>query len=318
MPIRVKKLKSQSGEKDSRATPPPQKHNPLTDFEQWLRNRETGISPLTIAGYLSDLNKFIDWFHQSTGETFTPAGTTPVDIRNYKAHLQTVAKFKPATINRRLATLRTFFNWAIEHGVVNETPIRVHNAEELPTAPKSLDERTYSKLLRVAQRSEDKRTIAIIQLLAHTGLRVAELCNLRLTDLAISDRKGKVIVRSGKGGKYREIPLNLDVRRALQDYLKIRPDVEDDHIFIGQRNNGLTDATIQQIVAEAGRLAKLDQVTPHVLRHTFGKGLINAGIDLVTVKTLMGHRSIDTTARYTKPSVSDLEKAVAKLEVEEL
>lgn len=318
MAIRPKRLKSQSEKRQTKGTPPSKNRDPLPHFEQWLQNRETGISPLTVAGYLSDLTKFIDWFQQSTGETFTPADTTPVDIRNYKTYLQTTSKFKPATINRRLATLRTFFNCAITQGLVTDTPIRVHNVEETPTAPKSLDQRTYSKLLRTAQRSEDRRTIAVIQLLAHTGLRVAELCNLRLTDLAISERKGKVIVHSGKGGKYREVPLNLDARRAVQEYLNVRPTVKDDHVFIGQRGNGLTDAAIQYIVAETGRLANLDHITPHVLRHTFGKGLIDAGVNLVTVKTLMGHERIDTTARYTKPSVNDLEKAVARLEVEEL
>lgn len=70
-------------------------------------------------------------------------------------------------------------------------------------------------------------------------------------------------------------------------------------------------------MAEVGRLAGIDNMTPHVLRHTFGRGLIDAGVDLVTVKTLMGHKRLDSTAHYTKPSVNDLQVAVEKLAVEE-
>lgn len=318
MAIRAKKLAAQSRKKVSRVTPPIGAGNEFVYFGQWLRDRETGISPLTVQGYLSDLAKFVDWFRISMGELFTPGSVTPVDVRNYKSHLQTVKKFKPATINRRLASLRVFFTWAVNERLVTDTPIRVHNVEELPTAPKSLDERTYSKLLRIAQRGGDKRMIAIIQLLRHTGLRVAELCSLRLIDLVLSDRKGKVVVHSGKGSRYREVPLNLDVRRALQEYFDIRPKVKDDHVFIGQRQNGLTDSAVQRIVAEIGRLAGIEEVTPHVLRHTFGRGLIDVGVDLVTVKTLMGHKRLDSTAYYTQPSVSDLQAAVGKLVVEEV
>lgn len=289
----------------------------MAGFAASLQNRDAGISPLTLQGYLSDVAKFGEWFHISTSEAFVPLAVTPVDVRNYKSHLQTVQNFKPATINRRLASLRVFFSWAVAAGHVSESPVRVHNVEEMPTAPKSLDERAYAKLLRVAQKGGDKRTIAILQMLRHTGLRVSELCSLRLGDLEISDRKGRVTVRSGKGSRYREVPLNLDVRRALQDFLAVRSAGGDDHLFIGQRRNGLTDSAVQRLVAEIGRLAGIDDLTPHVLRHTFGRGLIDAGVDLVTVKTLMGHKRLDSTALYTKPSVSDLQSAVEKLAVEE-
>ncbi len=324
MPLSPIKLKAQSGTHSKRRSGRPsqdthegRKGNVLGQFESWLTNREEGISALTVIGYLADLGKFAEWFLISTSERFAPAAVTPIDIRDYKSHLQTVKGFKPATINRRLAVLRTFFAWALEKGIVTENPIRVHNVEELPTAPRSLNERTYNKLLRTAQRTGDKRTLAILELLRHTGLRVSELCDLQLSDVIITPRKGKVIVRSGKRSRYREVPLNLDVRLALQGYLAIRPKVEDKHIFIGQRLNGLTDSAVQAIVSEVGRRAGIENVTPHVLRHTFGRGLIDKAVDPFTVKDLMGHKRMDSTARYTKPSVSDLEAAVAKLEVEE-
>ena len=155
---------------------------------------------MTISGYLLDLHQFANWFHTSNSEAFQPDAVTPVDVRNYKEYLQTIKARKPATINRHLATLRTFFTWAIEEGRTVDNPVRVRNLEEPITAPRSIDERTYHRLLRAVQRTTNKRDIAIIQLLRHTGLRVSELCSLQLTDIELSERKGKVVVRSGKRG----------------------------------------------------------------------------------------------------------------------
>lgn len=288
-------------------------------FEESLRNRPEGISPYTVRGYMADLEKFARWFQKSNGETMRLRDVTPIDVRDYKAHLQTVKKFKPATINRRLAALRSYFSWAIDEGIISEDPVRVRNVEEPQTAPRSISEREYHRLLRVVQKGRSKRDVAIIQMLRHSGLRVGELCALDLDDIKISERKGRVIVRSGKGCRYREVPLNLDSRRVLQEYLSDgRPEVDDHHIFIGQRKNGLTEVAIQDIVRKYAELARLEGVTPHVLRHTFAKSLIDKGVDLVTVQQLMGHQRIDSTARYTKPSKRDLEVAVSRLELEEV
>ncbi len=288
-------------------------------FEDSLRNRPEGISPYTVRGYVTDLKGFATWFEKTSGEPMRLRDVAPVDVRDYKAYLQTIKRFKPATINRHLAALRTYFYWAIDEGLITENPVRVRNTEEPQTAPRSISEREYHRLLRAVQKAGGKRDIAIIQVLRHSGLRVGELCNLELEDIRMSERKGKVIVRSGKGRRYREVPLNLDARRALQEYLSDeRPDVNDSHIFIGQRKNGLKEVAIQDIVRKYAELAKLESVTPHVLRHTFAKSLIDKGVDLVTVKHLMGHKRLDSTARYTKPSKRDLEVAVSRLEIEEI
>lgn len=291
---------------------------PIRAFEQHLNDRPEGISAYTVRGYLADLRKFAKWFELTNGEPMGPDNVTPVDVRDYKGHLQTVANYKPATINRHLSTLRAYFGWALEEGLIDEDPVRVRNVEEPQTAPRSLDVKAYHRLLREAQKHGSKRDEAIVQMLRHTGLRLGELCDLTLKDVEISPRKGKVIVRSGNGGKYREVPLNLDARRALEAYIEEeRPDVEDPHLFIGQRRNGLTDAAVQNVVKKYAYLAHLENVSPHVLRHTFARSLLDNGVDLVTVQQLMGHKRLDSTARYTKPSKRDLEEAVARLEIEE-
>src|SRR6185295_18129286 len=163
----------------------------------------------------------------------------------------------------------------------------------------------------------NKRDLAIIATLRHTGLRVGELCSLRTDSVQISDRKGQLQVW-GKGTKHRVIPLNLDVRKALDAYLAIRPKRESPYLFIGQRGNGLTAKGVADIVRKYTYQAGLQDVSPHTLRHSFGKHALDAGVDLVTVATLLGHQRLETTAIYTTPSGRDLERAVAKLERDHL
>src|SRR3712207_4903283 len=124
--------------------------------------------------------------------------------------------------------------------------------------------------MRMAERSGKKRDLAIIQTLRHTGIRVGELCALRLDDIDISERKGTLTVRRGKGAKFRTIPLNADVRHALGDYLAVRPRVSDDHLFISQRGAGVREQAVENLVRKYARQAGLEDVTPHTLRHSFG------------------------------------------------
>jgi site-specific recombinase XerD len=99
----------------------------------------------------------------------------------------------------------------------------VKGVQQVQVSPKALSKREVDKLLRAVERYGGKRDQAILSTLRHTGLRVGELTALRLADVAIAERKGEVVVRSGKGGKYRVVPLNLDARRALSAYLESGP-----------------------------------------------------------------------------------------------
>jgi integrase/recombinase XerD len=168
------------------------------------------------------------------------------------------------------------------------------------------------------EQSSNKRDLAILQLLRHTGIRVGELTALRLGDVTLSERKGQLVVRSGKGSKYRVVPLNADARKALNDYLAVRPKSTSDFLFLGRRSDGLSERSVEKIVLKYAQQAGLEDVSPHTLRHTFGKSALDAGVDLVTVSRLMGHERLETTAIYTTPSPQDLERAVARLEADYL
>jgi site-specific recombinase XerD len=284
----------------------------LLAFVEELRRQD--VARKTLVNYRSDVGLFAKWFEGTRGEPFSAAAVTPTDIRDYRSYLMTTAGAKPATANRRLAALRKFFGWAKGVGLVTDRPTdAVRGVEEAPRAPKSLDRKEIDRLIREVENAKHPRDIAIVQVLRHTGLRVGELAALRLGDITISERKGTVTVRSGKGSKYRVVPLNVDARRAIEAYQKVRPEVADDHLFISQRGAGIGAQAIENLVKKYARKAGLEAVTPHTLRHTFGKSALDAGVDLVTVAALLGHDSVETTAIYTHPSARDLERAVERI-----
>ena len=185
--------------------------NDITDFVTELSRQE--VAAKTVRSYGLDLAHFRQWFAGSTGEPFRAAAVTPTDVRDYKAHLVSVERRQPATVNRRLAALRRFFLWAKAAGRCTEVPTDgVKGVPASPRSPKSLEKREVDRLVRMAERSGKKRDLALLQVLRHTGIRVGELCDLRLGDVDVSERKGNLTVRRGKGAKFRTIPLNSSIR----------------------------------------------------------------------------------------------------------
>lgn len=291
---------------------------PPFEIDEFLADlRRQDAAPATLRNYAADLRAFARWFRDSLGEPFAARAVTPTDLREYKAYLRTVEQKQAATINRRLAALRRFFVWAHGTGKVAALPTaQVKGLPAAPRTPKALAKRDVDRLIREAERHGNKRNLALLLTLRHTGLRVGELCGLRLGDVALSERKGEVLVRGGKGNKDRTVPLNNDVRRALAAYLEVRPTVDHDHLFVGQRGTPLQPQGAQEVVAKYARRAGLPAVTPHILRHTFAKQVLDAGGDLATVQRLLGHERLETTAIYTQPTARDLEEAVRQLEAD--
>jgi integrase/recombinase XerC len=273
-----------------------------------------GAAPKTLASYRTDLTHFAGWFAASTGEACAPAAVTPTDLRDYRAALLTIANRAPATVNRRLAALRRFFRWAKAQKLVAELPTEgVRGVNTPEKAPKSLAKREVDRLVRQAERAGDRRDLAVLELLRHTGIRVGELCALRLGDVVIGERKGMLTVRSGKGGKYRQVPLNADARRAIAAYLAVRPTSAEDRLFLGAGARPLGPQGVADLVAKHAGRAGLEDVSPHTLRHTFARRLLDEGASLVDVAALLGHEKIETTAVYTQPHPRDLERAVERL-----
>ena len=283
----------------------------LARFAEHLRHRE--CSPLTVKNYLADLRGFARWFEQTNGDVLTPDRVTPTDLREFKRHL-VQGMLKPASVNRKLATLKSFLKWSADAGLTTGAAVLKMPKAERQTrlGPRWLDRREQNALLRAVEHGNSVRDLAAVTLMLHCGLRVSELCALTWADVVVGERKGVLTVRSGKGGKRREVPLNADARAALLAHGYARLSGCPDRIFLGQRGP-LTPRGVQSMLSEYARAAGregLDGLSPHALRHTFCKNLVDAGVGLEQVAALASHESLDTTRRYTEPSLRDLEKAV--------
>lgn len=285
--------------------------NPYLDkFKAYLCSQDR--APKTVGEYVSDLVIFAHWFEEHRDETFAPEAITPTDVRDYRAFLLNTEKRTPATINRKLASIRVFTRWAIARGFIESDPAnQIKSVKEVAKPPRWLDRKEVHALQRAAEKGEP-RDLAILLLMLNTGLRVSEVAGLTLGDLTIGERKGEMVVR-GKGQKVRTIPLNAEIRKVLRAYLENRPKVKHTALFVGQKGEPLGKQGIQYQIRMMAEQAKLDGVSPHSLRHTFAKNLVDVQVSLDQVATLMGHSSLTTTARYTKPSQQDLAHAVEKL-----
>lgn len=280
-------------------------------------------SEKTIHGYTSDLVQFERWLGKRS-----LSNITEVDVRAYRDHMLKEGN-SPNTINRRIASIATFGDWGSNHGLFKGNPAQyVKPVKTVELAPRWLDEEQKKKLLKAVENDLReakeryprlwvlrKRDAVIVNVLLLTGLRVDELCSLKLSDLTLSERKGTLLVRHGKGGKQRVVNLHIEARRQLSEWLEVRPQVESDGLFVGQTGEAIKPRLVQRLVERYAKLAELEDVTPHSLRHTYARNLLDSGSSLQEVALLMGHSSLDSTARYVQPSEMELQQAVDRLKV---
>lgn len=303
--------------------------NIFSAFEQYLQDKDVSI--LTLRGYLSDVQQFAGWFEQSNNETFNLPAITPTDIREYRQFLQNTEKRKASTVNRKLAALSALMRWGIQSGQITSDPTEnVKSVQQSVAAPRWLDkheqfalQRAIEKDLQLAQLRYPRRYItrrrdaSLILFLLHTGLRLSEVVALELSDVQVSERKGSTLVRRGKGNKQRSVPLNSEARKALQDWLAVRPQVSDAFIWVAVESpadEGISGRAVQRILHRYALDAGLQGLTPHILRHTFAKNLANKNVGLEKIAALLGHSSLNTTRIYVTPDAHDLERAVEQLE----
>lgn len=298
----------------------------MTEIELFLDHLgERDLTKETLSHYRVALTDFFEWFTQATGQPGAAAWVTPLDLRQYREALK--EKYKAATVNGKLGCLSAFFDWGVETGRIPKNPVSNLKRVTLGTkAPKWLTRQETYKVLQKAEQmvqiaqmrklaaSEQiaARTQAMVLLMLNAGLRASEVANLKVADIKLTERAGLVLVRYGKGDKEREVPLNLDARRAVQTWLKVRGS-ESVYLFPGaDETQPLSRLLVTFHVTNLGEKAGV-KLHPHRLRHTFGKNLIDRGVPLDRVAMLMGHVNLNTTALYTLPGESDLRQAVDKI-----
>jgi integrase/recombinase XerC len=287
--------------------------------QSWLEFlQRQGKSRHTLNAYRQGVAHFARWYQVTYGAAFAPNEVMPRDVRDWKAYQQAVEQAAPATVNQRLVALTRFFRWARSQSLCRDNPAEdVGNIRLDPRQPKALANVHLRRLLRAAR--GDLRDYAMLELLAGTGLRVGELLALKVGDVEVGERSGKVTVRRGKHDNYREVPLTLDVRKALSIYLsEAHPDRGNRQapLWMGPRGPLTHRSSVTRFLEKYALQAGIEPVNPHALRHTFATRYLNANPgDLRGLARLLGHTSLDTVMIYTEPTMQDLTERMERVDV---
>lgn len=271
------------------------------------------FSPNSRRAMRNDLRKFARWFWQANAERFSFQRVTVRDVADFRDCLRRNHGQAVASVNRCLVTLRRFFKWLVECGRIEANPAKsVKELRQQQLAPQGLARSDVRRLLREVELRQDIRSAAIFSLLLYTGCRVDDLVGLEMQDIALTERSGTAVFRLGKGGKQRTVPLPLPARKALQAYLNVRPLSEQAKVFVGERGP-LTDRGVRALCDKYSAITGIN-LHPHLLRHTFAhQFLADSGNDLVALAQILGHENVNTTARYSKKSQSQLTEEISKI-----
>jgi integrase/recombinase XerD len=290
----------------------------LAVFERTIRSylhfcrTEKGLATNTLESYRRDLSQLGRFLR---GESLESVSLDR--LRSYLDHLHKTG-LSNRSIARQVATIRGFFGFLVEEGDLQANPAELLKAPRIGSSlPKYLDQPTVEQLLESPQydNAMGPRDQAMLDLLYATGLRVSELIKLRVSDLDESEGTVRVI---GKGNKQRLVPVGRQALRSVERYCtEQRPQLlkgrVSPYLFVTTRGTAMTRQGFWKLLRNHGRRASIFQdLSPHVLRHTFATHLLQGGADLRSVQAMLGHADIGTTQIYTHVMRPHLRQTVDK------
>jgi integrase/recombinase XerD len=269
---------------------------------------ERGLATATIRAYASDLAAFLRWAERHEKRVLE---ADHVELRGFLADMR-AARYSDRTVARRLSSVRSFYRFCVENGLVESNPASVLIAPRVSgRLPRTVRAPVIDALLGEPAEGTPfaLRDLAVFELLFATGVRVAELCGLDLEDVDMSS--GTVCVM-GKGSRERIVPMHALARRRLDTYVRharpaLHPERGGSALFLTRSGNRLSTGDVRRrLRARLNRVAQDSSVTPHMLRHSFATALLESGADLRSVQELLGHIALSTTQTYTHLSTARL------------
>ncbi len=277
-------------------------------------------SELTVAAYARDLHEFGAWLAK------VPAGQTPMgraypelrdvsgsDVNRYIMHLTGVKGYGATTVRRKLSSIKALYKFMKRERLRDDNP-----AAEVPGPPMDrkipqhlavpeIDTLLHTKPPAGRTDAHRARDHAIMELLYAGGLRRAEIAKVDIADVSLRDR---IIQVHGKGRKERKVVINHAAAVAIERYLAVRPHSTDQALFLGRGGKRLTPRHVWHIFREVYLLSGIKQkASPHTIRHSFATHLLENGVDLETVRELLGHESLATTGVYLSVAMEHKKRA---------
>ena len=268
---------------------------------------QAGLSKRTVSFYLRDIERFFDWLRTRQKRAWRWQDVTELALEEFRASLTKENKLSLSTVNRALHALRKFCCWATEKGLLKEDPAATIVTPRPPekNAPPPLSVLEVDQLLEAASLSRHglgKRNYALLLLAFETGLRGDELVALSMKDLKLTNRMGTLQVPVLDSHPL-SLTLRAPLRRALNRYLATRLDKSKDApLFTSKRGTRLSHRALQTVIREIARRAKVKEVTPHRIRHTFAARFLAENPDKMwDLADRMGLVSLQPLYRHLSP-----------------
>lgn len=287
---------------------------------------EKGYSPLTIKEYGNDLKLLYNYLREKyeLKENFKVSEIGKFEIAEFLGDIILVSDNSPATRNRKLYSIRSFFKYLHKNEVIETNPTTTIDASKIrikaePIYMKLQDARKYITAINEYDSINKLRDLAIVKIFLYAGLRVSELVNLNINDIDFDNKSIKFL---GKGNKERNIPLHDDVINSINDYLAVRGEIKiknpDDFeaLFLSRHGKRISVRSIQLMIKKYAKLAGIKnakKITPHKLRHTFASLLYHQTKDIKILQELLGHANISTTQIYTHTDIEQKQEAISEL-----
>lgn len=287
----------------------------FTTFIDYLQ-LEKKYSPHTITAYSRDLRDF----EKFAFEEFQYSNIVEVNYSVIRSWIISLvdSKISNRTVNRKISSLKTYFKFLLKIGEIEVSPLAKHKA--LKTSKKiqvpfsEMEIENVMELLVADNTFEGVRDQLIIELFYSSGIRRAELINIRLNDISYAQKTLKVI---GKRNKERIIPLLPSVLKTIDRYMDFREALEvirdEEMFFITSKGEKIYETLVYRVInSYFSQVSEKVKKSPHILRHSFATHLLNQGADINSVKELLGHSSLASTQVYTQNSISKLKEVYGK------